>query len=76
MSGPPKDGRWPVNKAAQALGRLGGKSTSEAKRRAARENWRKAAAALKSKRKAANDPSSPMAAESHGGAQPKESNGQ
>lgn len=46
-----------VNKAAQALGRLGGKATSEAKRRAARENWRKAAAALKAKRKAANEKS-------------------
>ena len=43
-----------MNKAAQALGCLGGKSTSEAKRRAAKENWRKAAAALKAKRKAAN----------------------
>ena len=43
-----------MNKAAQALGRLGGKATSEAKSRAARENWKKAAAALKRKRKAAN----------------------
>jgi len=43
-----------VNKAAQTLGRLGGKATSEAKRRAARENWKKATVALKRKRKAAN----------------------
>ena len=43
-----------MNKAAQALGRLGGKATSEAKRAAARENWKKAAAALRKKRKAAN----------------------
>ena len=48
------DARREMNKAAQALGRLGGKATSEAKREAARENWKKAAAALKRKRKAAN----------------------
>lgn len=39
-----------MNKAAQALGRLGGGKKTEAKRRAARENWKKAAAALKLKR--------------------------
>jgi hypothetical protein len=44
-----------MNKAAQQLGRLGGKATSEAKRAAARENWKKAAAALRKKRKAANN---------------------
>jgi len=41
-----------VNKAAQQLGRLGGKATSEAKTKAARKNWKKAVAARK--RKAAN----------------------
>lgn len=41
-----------MNKAAQSLGRKGGKSTSEAKRKAARSNWKKAVAAIK--RKAAN----------------------
>lgn len=44
-----------MNKAAQQLGRLGGKATSEAKANAARENWRKAVKALAAKRrKAAN----------------------
>jgi len=42
-----------MNKAAQALGRLGGKATSEAKAKAARRNWKKAVAARK--RKAANE---------------------
>ena len=43
------------NPAAVALGRLGGKATSEAKARAARDNWRKAVKALAAKRrKAAN----------------------
>jgi hypothetical protein len=41
-----------MNKAAQKLGRLGGKKTSEAKKRAAQRNWKKALATLK--RKAAN----------------------
>lgn len=41
-----------MNKAAQSLGRKGGKSTSDAKRKAARSNWKKAVAAIK--RKAAN----------------------
>ena len=41
-----------MNKAAQALGRLGGKATSEAKAKAARRNWKKAVAARK--RKVAN----------------------
>lgn len=40
-------------KAAQILGKLGGKSTSAAKREAARKNWRKALAALERKRKEA-----------------------
>ena len=44
-----------MNQAAQQLGRLGGKATSDAKRAAARKNWKKAEAALKAKRKAAND---------------------
>ena len=41
-----------MNRAAQQLGRLGGKATSEAKTKAARKNWKKAVAARK--RKAAN----------------------
>ena len=41
-----------MNKAAQKLGHLGGKKTSEAKKRAAQRNWKKALATLK--RKAAN----------------------
>lgn len=41
-----------MNKAAQSLGRKGGKATSVAKRKAARSNWKKAVAAIK--RKAAN----------------------
>ena len=41
-----------MNKAAQQLGRRGGRVTSEAKKNAARQNWKKAVAAIK--RKAAN----------------------
>jgi hypothetical protein len=41
-----------MNKAAQQLGRLGGRVTSEAKTKTARKNWKKAVAARK--RKAAN----------------------
>lgn len=37
------------------IGRTGGKATSEAKRRAAKKNWKKAEAALQRKRSSAND---------------------
>lgn len=46
-----------MNKAAQQLGRLGGKATSEAKMKAARKNWKKAVAARK--RKATNEKLTP-----------------
>ena len=50
-----------MNKAAQSLGRLGGKATSEAKTKAARKNWKKFVAARK--RKAAIVQDQPRGAE-------------
>lgn len=44
-----------MNKAAQELGRLGGKSTSEAKRQASRENGKLGGRPKKQKRRKPND---------------------
>lgn len=69
------------NPAAVALGRLGGKATSEAKAVAARENAKKGGwpngKPRKPKRVArrSNDQAHPTAADSDGGASGKESNG-